>query len=245
MVPDLPRHVGSQTGYIKKQYVKSSNSLIKELPDGYVLFSAPMLKEPYINKEKPCIISEGILNSFEALSPSSLSKEQGFILYAGSVSFINGMELLLEAYQNLPLPKPKLLIARSGDALEFIKTKKIDGVEVLELIRKAKVEELMEKACLFVSPRIPDSYCSYSFPSKVINYLSYRIPLVSFKLDCYPAELSSVICYPEDVSAKALSKAMVHCLNHEWIPNETARDAILKKFLNVTLVESILSMMRQ
>ena len=242
MVPDLPRHVGSQKGFIKKQYVKSSNSLMEKLSDGYVLFSSPMLKEPYINKEKPYIISEGILDSDKALPPSSSSEGEGFILYAGSVSFSNGIELLLKAYQSIPSPKPKLLIAGSGDALEFVRAKQVDGVEAIGLLSKAKVDELTKKARLLVSPRIPDSYCSYSFPSKVINYLAYRIPLVSFKLECYPPELNEVVCYPKETNAEALSEAMIRCLKGEWAPNEEARDAILKKLSNVALVRSILSM---
>ena len=241
MVPDLPRYVGNQANFIKRLYVEASNSLIKKMPDGYVFFANSMLKEPYINKDKPYIISEGISSYQKALTPSSPRGEDDFILYAGSVSFANGMELLLEAYQNLPLPKPKLLIVGSGDALKFIKKKEVDGVEILGLISKAKVDELMKKARLFVSPRTPDSYCSYSFPSKVINYLAYRIPLVSFRLDCYPPELSDVICYPKGVNARALSEAMSSCLNGEWIPNEMVRDAVLEKLSNVTLVKSILS----
>ncbi len=142
----------------------------------------------------------------------------------------------------MPSPKPKLVIAGYGDAFEFVKKQEISGVEALGLINKAEVDDLMGKASLLVSPRIPEPYCSYSFPSKVINCLAYRTPLVSFELTCYPPELAEIVCYPKEVSAEALLEAMLRCLKGEWIPNETVRDALLKRLSNVELVKKITSM---
>ncbi len=245
IVPDLPRHVVASSSLLHKAYVKASNSLIRKIPDGYVLFSETMLGEPYIDKAKPHLISEGILPTKIAIAPKLGKTKEKVIVYAGTVSFANGIDLLLQAYSSLNDPSVKLLIAGVGDAVEHAESHSLKGVELLGLLSKKEVDALMEKADLLVSPRIPDEYCSYSFPSKVVNCLAYRIPLVSFKLPCYSKDMADVICYPEQVSAEALAEAMKRCLSGEWTPNEETRDSILDRLSSVKLAGGIADLIRR
>lgn len=244
IVPDLPRHVVASASALRKAYVKASNSLIRKVPDGYVLFTETMLGEPYIDKAKPHLISEGILPSKVAVSPKLEKTKEKVIVYAGTVSFANGIDLLLQAYSSLNEPSVKLLIAGVGDATQYVKSHSHKGVDFLGLLNKKEVDALMGKADLLVSPRFPDEYCFYSFPSKVVNCLAYRIPLVSFKLPCYSKDMSGVICYPEQVSAEALAEAIKRCLSGDWTPNEKIRDSILDRLSSAKLARKIAGLIR-
>ena len=63
----------------------------------------------------------------------------------------------------------------------------------------------MANADILLSLRIPGGdYQKYSFPSKILDYLSFKKPIVTFKLPCYSNSILNYLFIPEEVDANSV-----------------------------------------
>lgn len=167
--------------FIKKHYKKI---------DSYIFLTEEMSKlEPFKNKKY--MIMEGITEEIKVNKQTSIKKNEKYIMYAGALKKEYGVQRLVEAFHKLEVDDIYLYLFGNGAYVEEIqKIQKKD--KRIKYLGKKKIEEILEyekKAMLLVNPRfVRDEFTKYSFPSKIIEYMSSGTPLLSAKLLGIPNE---------------------------------------------------------
>jgi len=105
------------------------------------------------------------------------------ILYAGTHTRAGGIDRLLAALPLLKTAGVKLVITGQGKGLDATITRACNttpGVEDLGMLPEARLAELASAAEVLVNPRPIDFEDNrMNFPSKILDYLSYKRPIVS------------------------------------------------------------------
>ena len=74
---------------------------------------------------------------------------------------------------------------------------------------------MLSKATVFLAPRLPNAsdYVAYSFPSKMLEYLPYGKPIITFRLPCFDDKYNSVFTYVAETTGKSLHESVVKAIN--------------------------------
>ncbi|MDL2225201.1 glycosyltransferase [Eubacteriales bacterium OttesenSCG-928-M02] len=172
---------------------------------GYIVISKQMMdKLP----NKPSIVIEGIVPVSSSDSKkgtvNNLSKQK-ICIYAGSIHKKYGMEMLIDGFLSAKLDNWELHFYGLGDYVDSLK--KIEnecpqiryrGVVTLEELR-----EIEENASLLMNPRpSTDEYTKYSFPSKLMEYMTTGTYVATTKLPAIPDEYEDYMYFivPENAS---------------------------------------------
>ena len=109
------------------------------------------------------------------------------ILYAGAHSRAGGIDRLVAALPRLKTAGARLVITGQGKGLDPDITRACEttpGVEDLGMVPEARLAELGSAADVLVNPRPIDFEDNRTnFPSKILDYLSYKRPIVSTRTD--------------------------------------------------------------
>lgn len=194
IVPDLPQYMNlSNEGNkiittlktIEMKKIESNMNYI----DCYILLTKYM--KQYLNINKPYLIMEGIgTDTFQKIEEKpAMDEEIKTLLYSGGLIEKYGITDLLNAFQQLSNPNYRLVICGSGSAeKEIIKACKKDQRIIFKgLLKRDEVLQLQKYSTVLVNPRPNnEEYTKYSFPSKILEYLSSGRPVISYKLDGMP-----------------------------------------------------------
>ena len=131
------------------------------------------------------------------------------LMYMGNIGPVAGVELLIEAFQNLSVPNARLVIAGSGSMKESMKekAKNNQNIEFWD-VPNGKVPEIQSKADVMLLP-IKKGAASSSIPSKLPAYMFSAKPIIgSMDKDSYTASAivesgGGVIVEPENQGALA------------------------------------------
>ena len=109
------------------------------------------------------------------------------ILYAGAHSRAGGIDRLVAALPRLKTAGARLVITGQGKGLDPDITRACEttpGVKDLGMVPEARLAELGSAADVLVNPRPIDFEDNRTnFPSKILDYLSYKRPIVSTRTD--------------------------------------------------------------
>lgn len=141
-------------------------------------------------KNRPYIVVEGFcdtnMSNFENCLENKLDKK--VIVYAGGLYIKYGIETLIKAFVELDYPNSELWLYGTGDIkqenYDSISNVKFKGVKLNTEVIKNEI-----KASLLVNPRFTnEEYTKYSFPSKLIEYMSTGTFTITTKLPGIPNE---------------------------------------------------------
>lgn len=210
IVPDLPQYSRKKTNSLIYKILKEFDvakiyKTANQTADCFLFFAEPM-KSFFI--AKPYAVSPGIF--LKAREQPEIKKRKS-IVFTGKVSRENGIDILLNAFQEVIVPGVDLFICGYGEDAKLVldAANKDKRIHFLGFIDHSKALSIERTASVLVSPRPQDTYTSFSFPSKVIEYLSFNVPVVTFHLDCYPKSLDDALIYPKDETPHQLAV----CLN--------------------------------
>lgn len=214
IVPDLPEYYDyASTGRLRKMLRSINNRSIKKCMgrvDRFVLLTEDM-KLPLEVGERPYTVVEGVC----AAKPSEYARQsfpdKKAILYAGSLNKQFGIDVLVQAFEQITDENYELWLCGGGDYVENIKEiSKRDGrIKFFGFVTKDKVLELQSQATVLVNPRQNiGEYTKYSFPSKTMEYLLSGVPTVAYKLDGIPAEYDEYFCYVEENTLLSLAQTL-------------------------------------
>jgi len=199
IVQDLPQYMDLSNKkrpfyrFLKKIDIFSLEKLYEHV-DKYVLLSSNMIN---FLPNKPYIISNGLISDSKFNIHNFLLGNK--ILYAGTLNESFGIRFLLESFCKFGDQSLTLLIAGSGELKSLVvdESQKHKNIVYLGVLEKKELDKVCKKVDCFVNPRMLDDYCSVSFPSKVINYLPYCKPIISFKLPCFDQDIANVINFSD------------------------------------------------
>lgn len=215
IVPDLPQYMNTSNkkNRIYKFLKKIDNFEIKRcMPyiDKYVLLTKHMANYLKIKKEDYTII-EGIGNSLDKKFNKIKNTNNRIILYSGTLNKRYGVLTLLYALKYLKDDNIRLYICGEGDAKKIVlnSAKEDKRIVFLGQIPHEKVIQLQKEADLLINPRNNDEeFVKYSFPSKILEYISSGTPTLVYKLDGIPDEYDQVLNYIEGSSPFDLANSI-------------------------------------
>ena len=190
------------------------------LIDSYIIKKADIittvsysLKEKIrpIRKKKVFVVQNGAdlklfkpMDKLRCRNSLNLPKNAKLIVYTGSIQRLQGIDLLVEVFNELKKEVKNLKLAIAG---RFFKgeEKKIDlkqkGIIYLKSLLQKEIVKLINAADVVVVPNPENAFTKYCFPYKVIEYMACNKPIVATKigdvkkvLEKYP----DALCLPDN-----------------------------------------------
>ncbi|WP_336866205.1 glycosyltransferase [Peribacillus frigoritolerans] len=202
IVPDLPQYMNLSSGRnkiynsLKNIEIKHINSNMKYI-DSYVLLTKYMGQK--LNVSVPSVVVEGVsTNLFEGIKHIPPKEGIKTVLYSGGLNERYGIVNLVRAFEKLPEENFRLIICGSGESEEVIQKASNRDKRIIfkGLLKREEVLQLQKSSTILVNPRANnEEYTKYSFPSKIMEYLSSGTPVIAYKLDGMPEEYNDYI-YP-------------------------------------------------
>lgn len=181
--------------------------------DSFVLLTSQMAD--YLNiKNKPFTVIEGIY-SLKLINDNIdyiNCNKQKIVAYSGILSSQYNVDNLLKAFDMIDSDEYELWLFGDGELKEEImqKSKVNKNIKYFGYIDNNSLKKELNKATLLINPRQnAGEYTKYSFPSKIIEYLTLQKPVVGYKLDGIPNEYDDYIFYIENNSIEALRNKII------------------------------------
>lgn len=199
-------------------YLAKKSYASMQAVDCYVLLTDAMAK--YMNIQKPYVVMEGISSINHPISDDPAKADPSImkIVYSGTLHKRFGILHLLNAFELIQKDNYRLIICGVGDSeQEIIDASKQDGrIVFLGQLPRENVLHIQTEATVLVNPRQNhEDFTKYSFPSKIMEYLSAGKPVVAYKLDGIPDEYDNYLLYPSDESTEALSRKIIEICEAE------------------------------
>lgn len=225
IVPDLPQFMGIgackfSLTTLYKSYRNHTFKKNQPYLDTYTLV-ADAMKDSLGIRADQYVVVEGIANIANSSESRSFENcdDKKTILYTGTLTKKYGVLDLVDAFRMIPDDRYQLLICGAGETKQQIEriAEEDPRVEYLGQLPHDQVVELQRKVTLLVNPRKGgDEFTKYSFPSKLMEYLSSGTQVLCYRLDGIPKEYDAYFNYPDDNSTQALARAMqMLCERHQ------------------------------
>ena len=166
----------------------------------------------------PYIVMEGIFDE-SAVSLKLAQKNNKYkktILYAGGLSEKYGLGFLLDSFKKIYYNDVCLKIFGKGDfEYQLISaSKEDDRIDFGGFCSNSEVLAHMKKADILVNPRPSgQSFVKYSFPSKIIEYMSTGTPVLTTNLPGIPEEYKKYLYIIPEETEDGLSNSLNQLLS--------------------------------
>ena len=215
IVQDLPEYMDLSNK--KRPFYKAAkridlkviNKLYKYV-DNYILLTEKMID--YLPHKK-YIVSNGLIGNPEI---TGFDLVKGSVCYAGTLNKSFGVDVLIKAFKNYSAKDLTLLIAGDGEMKNdvVLAANNNHNIKYLGVLNETELSRVYAKSMCFVNPRLDfGSFSDVSFPSKVINYLQYCKPIVSYKMSCYGDKYDGVIDFADEYTPESLLNKIIEINN--------------------------------
>ena len=123
---------------------------------------------------------------------------------------------LVDAFEGITDPNYRLILCGKGDAEEQILqiAQRDPRIIYKGQLQHDEILRLQAESTVLVNPRQNnEEYTKYSFPSKIMEYLSSGTPVIAYKLDGMPDEYDDYIHYVLDSSEETLTNTLIRVCN--------------------------------
>ena len=238
--PDLPSDIITYKNFVykflKEKNIKATQKLCDLYADSFLCFTSGI--EKVVNKtNKPFAVIEGVI---DARTPGKIGSDVKHIVYIGKTDKRNGIELLLETAHLFG--KDYIFdIYGNGDFDDVLKTQQNENVIWHSYLSPKDIDDVMLNTDVAISLRKNEGeYVNYSFPSKIFDYLSYKKPVVTFKLPCYFKELDEVLTYPDGETPEDIKKSIEKALNRKY--DDSIYDSLFNKYSPRSITTAIINL---
>ncbi|MEG0408262.1 MAG: glycosyltransferase [Bacilli bacterium] len=203
--------------------------------DKYIFLSEQMNALININK-KPYFVMEGIADkNLSEFNSKPIKSSKYIVMYAGALKEEYGLKTLIDGFMEYENINVELDIYGDGNIIDYILEKsKIDKrIKYCGILNNDEIIKKEMKATLLINPRPTNSeFTKYSFPSKIIEYMTSGTPILTTRLPTIPKEYEKYLYFIEDNGKDALKKALTSILKKDKIElynyGKKARKFILK-----------------
>ncbi len=215
IIPDLPEFMSDSRNSFYRFFKRIDKIIIErclKFINGFVVLSEHMVSSLRINN-RPWIRIEGIgSDSLPNNITQRDSEHMKVILYSGTLARIYGIINLLDAFRKIRKSNYRLWICGEGDAKEVINKRAAED-ERIKYYGKLPLNEVLRlqmNATVLVNPRTSEGeFTKYSFPSKIIEYLSSGTPTIMHRLLGIPKEYFNYCFIEETETVNGLSNQIV------------------------------------
>jgi glycosyltransferase involved in cell wall biosynthesis len=219
IIPDLPQYMNlsNQKKILYKLLENLEIKIIKknmEYIDSYVVLTQHMLE--VLEVSKPYVVIEGIstdiFNFTYKDSDSDYNQDNlKTVLYTGGLNEKYGVVNLIRSFEMLENENYRLIICGSGDAEKTIReaSERDSRIIFKGLLKREEILKLQKNATVLINPRANnEEYTKYSFPSKILEYMSSGTPVLAYMLDGMPNEYRDYIYKINDNEENAIYYAL-------------------------------------
>ncbi|WP_267273705.1 glycosyltransferase [Pseudomonas putida] len=231
IVPDLPEYMADRSGLTKLvfQGLARISYRIVNGADSVVAITDAMLDvfSPKLKK----VVVEGIADSDYVNRPTS-SVRKPYFLYSGTLDRRYGIRKLLDAFLASNVENYELYICGDGDDRANVESVSAANcrVKYLGQLDRNAVLKLQREATLLINPRDNESaFTKYSFPSKIIEYMSSGVPVMMYALDGIPKEYYR-FCYLVPPGPEGLKEMMAKVASFD-VDELSEMGLLAKKFV--------------
>ncbi len=243
VVTDLPENI-----IHKNLSLKVHNHVMHSATD-YILLTEQMA--PAVDKtgKKPAVVVEGVSDAESGAEGFCAKKNTGrrVVMYAGSLNRQYGIADLVGAFIRVHKENEILKIYGSGDYEDEIRaiSQKNRAVCFFGSCPNKEVLEAEYSADLLVNPRsTKGEYTKYSFPSKVMEYMSTGTAVLMARLPGIPSEYYDYCLTFDDAAPDGLSESLRAALDMSPEERNTlgdkAREFVLSQKNNVSQAAKII-----
>ncbi|WP_096779596.1 glycosyltransferase family 4 protein [Zobellella denitrificans] len=188
---------GAFSRFLKKIDVLIVRTLLSKA-DGVIAVAPGLIENLSLDTES--IILEGFVEPSKALLSKSFSNKQETVnfLYAGGLFKEYGINEFVDAFSSCKLDNITLTVLGKGSSAEYIQgvSDKDPRIKYLGFKSGDELDGLFSGADVFVNPRMKDGYIeNLSFPSKLLEYLSFGKPVLTTKLNSIPSDYDEFFIY--------------------------------------------------
>lgn len=192
VVPDLPEYMslGSMQSSALFRFAKAVEiRLIKygiRKTKHFVLLTDAM--KEWFGRPIKYIVVEGIAADLGDEALCETAEKQRTILYAGGINSAYGVVDLVKAFIEADRPDWQLTLYGAGAALTEIAQITADhpNVQLMGRVPNSVVVNAQKEVSVLVNPRRNQEFTRFSFPSKIMEYMSSGTPVLAYKLDGMP-----------------------------------------------------------
>ncbi|CAE6910890.1 Glycos_transf_1 domain-containing protein [Pseudomonas marincola] len=249
IVPDLPEYMAVRKGFssfMHKILSIASYSIVARA-DSVVAITRPMLNK--LTQTRLAVVIEGIADERFLAKKVDLRKDKYF-LYSGTLDRRYGIRNLIDSYLRSGVLSHELYICGDGDDRSYVEhhARLNHRVKYFGQLDRDIVLDMQLGACLLINPRDNESdYTKYSFPSKVIEYMSSGVPLLMYRLDGVPCEYYNY-CYEIPSTPDGLKDSLVRIsrLSDEELSQKggSAKQFIIENKMPVEQVSKLINIIK-
>lgn len=221
IVADIYDYMSEEVKSTKKSIYREISKKISKWTfknySGYILLTEAM--NTIVNKQnKPYIIMEGLVdtNAQDLDNVHENKYKEKVCIYAGGIHEKYGVKNLIEAFTQLDIEDAKLYIYGVGDLKEYLENLKNDKIVYCGSVDNKEVVKQEKKATLLINPRFTnEEYTKFSFPSKIMEYMSSGTAVLTTKLAGIPEEYDKYLYYIEDETISGMKETIERILKKE------------------------------
>ena len=240
VIPDLPQYMNlseriSPVYKVLKRVDIKSFQKESAGADSFLLLTEQMADAIGVNN-RPYEVIEGIYEPLD-LPKTKRNEKIKNIAYTGKLNRSFGALDLVEAFMDIQDDSLTLTICGSGEDKNNIinLAAKDKRIKYLGQVAPAKAAEIINNADVLINPRKNNTeYTKYSFPSKIIDYLSTGNPVIAYKLDGMPKCYKDFIHFVPDDSVASLRDTIVRVI-HMTDEEKKKKSSAALKYLNEEL----------
>lgn len=213
IVTDLPDYTDIDKGdsFIYKlatRYrVKAVEKRIK-CADSFVFLTEAMAD--YFKTDKPYIVMEGLVPSASDERNEICKADERVIAYTGSLTKKYGIMDLVNAFLKIDKENYRLIICGSGEAEADIRAIADERIDFIGAVTHDEAKKLQKSARLLVNPRnAEEEFTKYSFPSKIMEYMTAGRLVLCFKLAGMPDEYDEYLNYFDTSDSDKMAEKIV------------------------------------
>lgn len=228
---------------ITKFVVNIGDYINCKLSDAFILLTEQM--NEVVNKNgKPYIVMEGMAD-INSLNDLKNLRKKNAIMYAGGLYETYGVKSLIDAFIKWNNKDYELWLCGDGDLVNYINSCNNKRIKYFGSLPNEKVVEMEREALLLVNPRFTSAeYTKYSFPSKIMEYMSSGTPVLTTKLAGIPKEYDKNLYYILDESVEGITKDLNKLLGKKDKSQllkfgEKAKNFVLEKKSNMEQMKRV------
>lgn len=136
------------------------------------------------NNTPYCVVEAGLAEFF-----APIESENNDVVYTGSLNCLSGMQLLIECAEKFVGTSVKFHVYGAGEYEGALIEAVAKGYPIIYHGRVSNLDAInaQRKAKILICPRLPDDFTTrYTFPSKVLEYMSCGVPVITNDLAGIP-----------------------------------------------------------